>query len=787
MSAPEDTSATFGAAVEESVQPQPTEANLGTSDSNTYGPQQDDIERIRAKQEARLAAGILDKTVGGLLSETGHDLRQHHDEGEGDKEKQRRRGQWRGMSLAADASLQWDFAIETFDYKIQAMVLGSDLRVYLVFIVMFCFFFLIARDINQNHYFSKAVRDPIIGSEIAYLKFARFFDDISEAAEFNRYVLDVILIQGIDLEYVTGPNYFIGAMRFRTQRVRKDSCTINTAIIPESMPAGARECYGAMNSDSEDKGEATNRYNQVRRWKYRRCSDLEGGSPTTGMIATYDCGGYVFEVPWWRPATSEESLKMPFPSPNFERLPIEIAENLYIKPALENDPPFIDNLATRFVIVEFFAYNPTLKTFLGVKLFAEAAAGGLWIPNYQFRIFEIWTKADIGKTVYDAFFYAFVFYYIYQFFADLVRFHRREKKILAFFLNTWNLMEFANLSIFVAVLVFRILWILQCTKTDIDLAELTYTQKYPVILDDILYSYMFQVYLNSVNTVLTFLKLLKFFRLNDRLNILTRTLAESQDSIIGVLFIFLLVVTAFAMTGHGLFGLGVWRFRSVDASFSTLLLMLLGQFDYEEIKNENRVQAGFFFWSYIILGLFCLLNFLIGVLMEAFAEVSSTKPILPLESVLVKTWSDWKRILHPRNLLNTFVQRIKGNTKEVMLTDAVEMLRAYRDVKYPPETTDVPIDKQMMTLDDYENAIDPELIEKIGRAYMAYIWDDLVYEWDLSKDAQEAIESQRNLEMTTRGVRAAIGAHLDKIEGFSTRMSNLEKDLADLIFMLEGR
>ena len=559
------------------------------------------------------------------------------------------------------------------------------------------------------------------------------------------------------------------------------------------MPAAAQECYGEWSDANAATGVEINAYNSVARWQYRSCEDMGGGSQTTGIIASYDCGGYFFTVPWWRPidfndpASIDAGAQMPFPSEQYERLPKTIAENLYVIPALLNNPPFVDDLATRFVVTEWFAYQTSLKTFLSIKMYVEQAAGGLWVPNYQVRVFEVWTTDDLPKTIgVDALFFLFVIFYIYNFIADLIRFRRREKKTLAFFFNLWNIMEMINLVIFLIVFGFKIAWITQSISADINLGSLTYSPVYPVKLDDILLNYMFQVYLNSVNTVLTFLKLLKFFRLNDRLNILTRTLSESQDSIIGVLFIFLLVVTAFAMTGHGLFGLGVWRFRSIDSSFSELLQMLLGQFDYLAMKNENRILAGFFFWSYIILALFCLLNFLIGVLMEAFAEVSSTRTILPLETVLVKTWADLKKILTPANIKMTIINTCRRTTREQLMVDALDSLRAYRDETYNVEAGDIPDpEKQMLYKPMFFEAIGEEYIEKIGEDYLSYVWDDLVYEWDQSNNAQEAIESQRNLEMTTKGVKLAIGKQLERIEQFGNRMSALEKQLAQLAETLE--
>lgn len=764
----------------------------------------EEIERFRNEKDAReqLRTEHEDVTLGGLLTTDGLDVRKNfakqtaHQVGEDGIVEEvvevddRRKESWRGLALAPNASIQWDFAVETFDYKVQAMDLTSKLFVYLAFIIAFSFFFLVDRDVNNNFYLQKVFFDPITGSEIAKLKVEKFFLDITSASMFNDFVCDIVLIQTIDYTYPTGGNYFVGSFRVRTQRVLDSSCTVNDAVIPSSMPEVFQQCYGPLATDTEDKGISSSAYNANPLWKYKSCDEMGGGTSTYGWTDSYHCGGYYFEVPWWRDIEAENverlSELMPFPSTRKERMPIYSALYQFVSPPmLESNPPFLDNVATRFATVEWFVYNSALQTFGSVKMFAEVANGGYWVPNYQFRVFNVWTRDDIPKTVYDGFFYLFVLYYIFQFFADLLRFRRREHKVLAFFFDMWNILEMTNLIIFIAVLGFRIAFIKKCAETNLEIDLLVYNERYPVELDDIMNAYMMQVYLNSVNVVLTFMKLLKFLRLNDRLNVLTRTLSASQDSIFGVLVIFFLIVTAYAMTGFGLFGLGVWAFRSIDESFSTLLQMLVGDIDYESLRNENRVEAGFFFWSYVILANFCLLNFLIGVLMEAFSEVSKSKPLLPLESVLAKTWSDWRRTLRPANIWHSVVQFFKGNTKEVLLMDAVEMVRNYRTEKYPPGT--VPIDQEVMSLEDYETSIDDELADKVGRSYMAYIWDDLVYEWDRSNEADDAIKSHRDIAMTTKGVKAAIGKHMKLIEGFSGRLTELEKNLTTLQGLLDGK
>ena len=112
-----------------------------------------------------------DETLGGLLTSEGYDVRMlqpigpSHAEGGGEEDKnndgvhddERRTDTWRGMALAPNALIQWDFAVDTFDDKVQAMNLSSQLILYVLFVVAFCLFFLVGRSVDDGFSLQKVV------------------------------------------------------------------------------------------------------------------------------------------------------------------------------------------------------------------------------------------------------------------------------------------------------------------------------------------------------------------------------------------------------------------------------------------------------------------------------------------------------------------------------------------------------------------------------------------------------------------------------------------------------
>lgn len=109
------------------------------------------------------------------------------------------------------------------------------------------------------------------------------------------------------------------------------------------------------------------------------------------------------------------------------------------------------------------------------------------------------------------------------------------------------------------------------------------------------------------------------------LNILGRTLANCQKNIFGVLILFLFVVLGYSITGNTLFGDGMWDFRDINTSFSSLLRMLMGDFDYPSMRAENRYLAGIYFWTFEVLGLFVLLNFITAFIADGFDKATENQ------------------------------------------------------------------------------------------------------------------------------------------------------------------
>eukprot|EP01062_Namystynia_karyoxenos_P020136 TRINITY_DN17622_c0_g1_i1.p1 TRINITY_DN17622_c0_g1~~TRINITY_DN17622_c0_g1_i1.p1 ORF type:complete len:1100 (+),score=417.78 TRINITY_DN17622_c0_g1_i1:134-3301(+) len=748
-------------------------------------------------------------------------------------------------------TLPYEFAKVKMEEKINGAILTADLRLYIIFVIFFCVFFLLDRDVEPAYYVTENMRNAVLGNEIpetysadasgigcvpgAYktpVRWEKTFLDLANVGDWNAWVVTMALpsLWGADQ---FGPsvssNILLGSVRFRVIRMRNDSCTVNSEIIP-NLPGLEEQqlCYAPFsgpNDDSEAKGKGPGEsalfaqmfdqripdieYDpsvidprdggyQPDKWtQYRYCKDINVGaewSPpwTTAKIDVYHCGGYFFEVPFYKWNNDTQAM---------EKTTTTEAQDIFRRRACNN---FFDNVATRLVSMELVEYTPTFDTFLSVKMLFEVAAGGAWIPTHQFRTFALWTGTTgrVNQTIFDHFFLLFVLYYVFDFFADARRQYRRKGSLLGHILQPWTILEFLNLSLFLASFGFRFTWWARCVQADVKLDALRTRSIYPGVLDEIEWLYVMQVYINSCNVVFTFLKLLKYMRLNARFGILTETLADCQDSIVGVLIIFILVVLAFAVTGNTLFGTQMYEFRSLSASFSTLMRMLMGEFDYEAMKRENRVLAGLFFWSFLVLGLFVLLNFLIGVIAESFGKVSEQIHTEPLDMVFKKTMDDIKVLCKPAVLKHYVRMRlVRHNTRESLLEDCIDAVEKWRELTY----VQVPDDEnpgqmrwkdgeepecQIINRHEFLGAVracgDPPgiVMEDIGEDYVGFIWNHLVYEFNRSQEVDNLQAQMRKQSAFQKGCKNALQDKLRVIENFSSRMDVLRVSLEQMKLLL---
>eukprot|EP00760_Papus_ankaliazontas_P001361 PhM_4_TR10454/c3_g1_i1/m.21275 len=669
------------------------------------------------------------------------------------------------------------FVIDNLNRRTATSKLMHELLVFIPFVVMFILFTMLDRDVSELHKSVNALRTdleqnifPEASSVISTLQ-ERLVHDISNAAlnidyyrtfsqvynenQYKKWFRERLIpsvwdcsssLKGSTRSYWSryGKSIPVGAIRIRVQRMTNTSCDSQTTepaqqVLRKTLSHRSPvPCWGAHKKSKEAvDGTGWCSSNLERRrnpskpsqplFKFYDCQDV-AGTYTTGEIGVYHCGGFITEIPF---NTSCSGVQ-------------EVARMLFDEPECD----LFNTVAARFITVEFFLYTPHIDTYQAVKMFFEITATGAWIPSYQIRSFLVWTETKMPQTVMAALFYVFVLYHLSNLIRDWLESYRETGKAYSFLLEIWSLLQTMNTITFAVVTSVFWVWVADCRRSEI---AFPFPNSYPKDLDRILSLYLVQVYGNAFNTVLTFLQFLRFLRLNDRLSILSRSVAACQRNVIGVIVIFVFVITSFALTGVTLYGVKLRGFRNINTAFATLMRMLLGQIDYRAMRTEQRQMTGFFFWSFEVLGLFLLLNFIIAVLTDGFAHASQSVALAPIYEVVWRQWYVLRVSLHPANLRSLILLHVRSKSRPYLWQRLVECFRQHTTLIEDDEAH-----RAGMFFEDFYAWVPDDVVHHLGVYYAMMLWEDIEYDFLLSAGTDVG---QRHLEVQStilEGVKKAL-------------------------------
>ena len=134
-----------------------------------------------------------------------------------------------------------------------------------------------------------------------------------------------------------------------------------------------------------------------------------------------------------------------------------------------------------------------------------------------------------------------------------------------------------------------------------------------------------QSFVNGVALLLLILRLLKNLDFQPRLGLVTRTLSSAIENLTHFLIVFGLVFFSYSVMGHLAFGGELEKFHTLLLSMHTCFSVLLGDIDLtNDFINSDNVRIGFvFFYSYMAIVFFILLNILLAILVDSYMEVKT--------------------------------------------------------------------------------------------------------------------------------------------------------------------
>ena len=387
----------------------------------------------------------------------------------------------------------------------------------------------------------------------------------------------------------------MGYATIRQVRVVPNSCRVDQRI--ESI---TQECAKASAFINEDSGDYCNAWEEKNahtenlisclrpEFKYVTAGELDS-LPYQAKMDLYGGGGYVFRMNQPPPAARKELVTL-------------------------QQMHWVNN-HTRAVFLEFSVYNPQVNLFGISTIAAEFLPGGGIKPYYRFEIVRLLhhhEKAGQFTMVCEVVFAIYIFYYLFKQFL-LMKKHGKAYFTTYWTLADWSILILAGVAFFFYV--FRYMLTRELLGTFKDTNGNGYMKLQYVGLIDEFYGYSIGLIL-FVATI-NFIKMLQF---NNRFAILIETLRACWDDLTGFFSVFFIVFFAFVQVFYMMLHAKMFEFHSIIASLSTCFTMCLNKFKFGSIRDTS-LTAAIMFFGFAISCSFILINVMLTIIMEAYAEV----------------------------------------------------------------------------------------------------------------------------------------------------------------------
>ncbi|XP_064116177.1 polycystin-2-like [Macrobrachium nipponense] len=512
-----------------------------------------------------------------------------------DNETIRKKGCWYNFSSCVSRMWATRQMTKAEDREVYVRTTLRELVIYIIFLVILCIL-TFGMTSPTMYYYTRVLSDLFL--DAPYPDNQNTFRGSTQVLDFWRYTENTLL-DGLYWEYwydaaqtvteeddrnILYENRLLGVPRIRQVRVRNDSC-----VVPDDFKGAIRQCFDVYSPSAEDKSPFGIDINGTA-WEYTSEKDMNGSSHW-GKIATYSGAGYYQDLAMNK-SVSKDILGT-------------LREKLWIQ------------RGTRAVFIDFTVYNANINLFCVIKIVFEFPATGGLIPSWSFRTVKLLryvTPLDHFVMACEFIFVFFIIYYIIE--------EALEIKTLkcAYFKNMWNILDIIVILISFLCIGFSVF----CTMTIT--GKLEELLEDPNTFSDFEFLGYWQTQFNSAVAVCVFFawfKLFKYISFNKTMTQLSSTLSRCAKDVAGFAIMFFIVFFAFAQLGYLLFGTQVEDFSSFLNAVFTLLRTILGDFNFHDIEEANRILGPLFFLSYVFFVFFVLLNMFLAIINDTYSEVKA--------------------------------------------------------------------------------------------------------------------------------------------------------------------
>jgi len=315
---------------------------------------------------------------------------------------------------------------------------------------------------------------------------------------------------------------------------------------------------------------------------------------------------------------------------------IEAALTGFINQALHEKTGWLDAQTIAWQ-VSFFLFCPEADTIVQAKVkFVRDVFGGV-TPTVTFNINQLSfynTAIDYVRLAIELFVVVGTLGSLISEIHDLLQGALKEEgstckqhllqSIQGYISDFWNVVDLVRLVFLLFLIIFRINYMMKCSEAADGIGpgkgeasqQISATKQK---LSDIEYfNGNLRVFMGV--TFLVFIAwILKYFR-HPRLKVFRLTVINAGQSLSHYIFVFLIIFSIYTLMGNVFFGRYIEKFSTYGKSFEACFRILLGDFDYDGMKDAFPAGAVLFFWTFQLFLVLLMLNTIIGIVCAAYDQ-----------------------------------------------------------------------------------------------------------------------------------------------------------------------
>ncbi|XP_029439906.1 polycystic kidney disease 2-like 2 protein [Rhinatrema bivittatum] len=477
----------------------------------------------------------------------------------------------------------------SYSRELQIKTTLQELLIYIIFLTDTCI--LSFGMVNSNMYYLNKVLENLFlessGPDSPNFKSVRSMEDFWKFAEgslleslyWTTWYNNKTLAE--NQSYIYYENLLLGVPQLRQLKVRNNTC-----IVHPYFRNFTKTCYGSYSFMHEDR--APFRFKNASEWLY---SHSPFGEWYWGKINIYSGGGYSVILT----TKKEDSLSL-----------IQyLKRNSWL------------TRGTRVVFIDFSVYNANLNLFCVIRLITEFPATGGAIPSWRFysvKLLRYVTFYDYFLGSCEVIFFLFTCAFVIQ---EIMKLNKQKWD---YFKSVWNLLDVLLVQISFTSIGFNLY---RTTQVSLLIEKLLST---PNQYSDFQFLAYWQTQYNNMIAITVFfawIKIFKFISFNRTMSQLSSTLSRCAKDIIGFAIMFFIIFFSYAQLGFLLFGSQVDEFSSFANCIFTQFRIILGDFNFADIEQANRILGPLYFITFVFFVFFVLLNMFLAIINDTYSEVKA--------------------------------------------------------------------------------------------------------------------------------------------------------------------